>query len=151
MLNTMVRFFWNKWCSCMLRKKKEEKKKEREQTVLLFLPYCPFCRNYVQIAMGTHLGVFCIKKHESTRQIPASISSLTLTEASKKLNYLLKIIYFTISTFEGILIRKKSYKILWLSWKWECNSLLEFLLSEKTILEFDEKLRLRPINRNISK
>lgn len=49
-----------------VKEKKEKKKKEREQTVLLFLSYCPFCRNYVQIAMGTHLGVFCIKKHEST-------------------------------------------------------------------------------------
>lgn len=94
-------------------KKKRERKTEDSVTVSLILS---FSRTYVQDSMGTRLGVFCINEHETTWQILASISSLTLTKASTRLysNYLLKRIYFaicfTIRTFQGILIRKQNHR-----------------------------------------
>lgn len=94
-------------------KKKRERKTKDSVTISLILS---FSRNYVQISMGTDLGAFCINKHETTWQILASISSLTLTKASTKLylNYLLKRIYFaicfTVRTFQGILIRKQNLR-----------------------------------------
>lgn len=51
----------------MLLHDKEKKKRERKTkdsvTISLILS---FSRNNAQISVETHLGVFCIKKHEGT-------------------------------------------------------------------------------------